>query len=81
LEWTRQAGFSEGHLEDITPFVQRSLSRLFWISRLMWPGASALHRLGYRSQTQHANHRGAMDHYRALRRGLWFMGILTATAA
>ena len=40
-----------------------------------------LRALRVRSVTQHGNVRGARDQFRALRRGLWFDAMLTATAA
>ena len=40
-----------------------------------------LRALRVRSDTQHGNVRGARDQFRALRRGLWFDAMLTATAA
>lgn len=79
--WTRQAGFADVRLVDITRNVRPSLRRLYWMARLSWPAALALHAIGLRSAVQHGNTRGARDQYRALQRGLWFEGILTATAS
>ena len=80
LEWTQEAGLRNAQLVDITPNVRPSLRRLYWLAVLTWPGACALHAVGLRSETQHGNMRGAFDQYRALRRGLWFYALLTATA-
>jgi tocopherol O-methyltransferase len=81
LEWTQDAGLRDAQLVDITPNVRPSLRRLYWLAVLARPGASTLHALGLRSETQHANMRGAFDQYHALRRSLWFYALLTATAA
>ena len=67
-------------LTDITPNVRRSLARLHRMALVASPAAAPLHRLGLRSDAQHGNWRGARDQFRALRRGLWFDAILTATA-
>ncbi len=80
LEWTRDAGLRDAQLIDITPNVRPSLRRLYRLAVLARPGASTLHALGLRSETQHANMRGAFDQYHALRRGLWLYALLTATA-
>jgi cyclopropane fatty-acyl-phospholipid synthase-like methyltransferase len=81
LEWTQEAGLQDAQLVDITSNVRPSLRRLYLLAVLARPGASTLHALGLRSETQHANMRGAFDQYHALRRGLWFYALLTATAA
>jgi len=67
-------------LLDITSNVRPSLRRLHRLVILTWPVAFPLHALGLRSEMQHGNVRGAFDQYRALRRGLWFYALLTATA-
>ena len=80
LEWTQDVGLHNVQLVDITPNVRPSLRRLYWLAVLTWPAASTLHAVGLRSETQHGNMRGAFDQYHALRRGLWFYALLTATA-
>jgi tocopherol O-methyltransferase len=80
LEWTQDAGLHNVQLVDITPNVRPSLRRLYWLAVLTWPGACTLHAVGLRSETQHGNMRGAFDQFHALRRGLWFYALLTATA-
>ncbi len=80
LSWTRGAGFQDVQLRDVTRQVHASLRRLYRIAAPLYPGESLLYALGIRSRAQHGNTRGARDQYRALRRGLWFYGLLTATA-
>jgi tocopherol O-methyltransferase len=80
VNWCVEAGFGDIDLVDITPHVRPSLRRLYRIARLLWPLALALRAVGLRSATQHGNSRAARDQYRALERGLWFEGMLTATA-
>lgn len=74
------AGFQRIELTDIAGHVRPSLRRLHRMAALAYPVALVLRRLRLRTDTQHGNVRGARDQYRALRRGLWFEGILTATA-
>jgi tocopherol O-methyltransferase len=71
-------GFAGVRLVDITCHVQPSLRHLFWLATLLGPGESLLHTLGLRSERQHGNTRGACDQYRAVCRGLWYDGLLTA---
>lgn len=80
LRWTQEAGFTDIQLVDIGPHVYPSSRRLYWLARLLWLFALGLHAVGLRSEWQQANIRGARDRYRAMRRGLWFEGVLTATA-
>src|SRR6266702_1319989 len=80
LEWIQEVGFHNVQLLDITSNVRPSLRRLHRLVILTWPVAFPLHALGLRSEMQHGNVRGAFDQYRALRRGLWFYALLTATA-
>ncbi len=78
--WADSCGFGEINLIDITANVRRSLRRLHRLAMAAWPLSLALRSIGLRSETQQSNVRGARDQYRALKRGLWFDGILTATA-
>jgi tocopherol O-methyltransferase len=80
VDCCREAGFGDIDLVDITPHVRPSLRRLYRIALVLWPLALALRAVGLRSATQHGNTRAARDQYRALQRGLWFEGMLTATA-
>ena len=76
--WAAKTGFTDVRLEDITPSVRPSLRRLYRITLLCYPAALFLHALGFRSDVQHGNTRGARDQYQALQRGLWFYGLLVA---
>lgn len=80
MQWTRREGFHDVQLVDITPYVRPSLRRLHRMALIAWPFAVVLRGLGLRSEAQHGNIRGGRDQYRALKRGLWFEAILTATA-
>ncbi|MBI3915055.1 MAG: class I SAM-dependent methyltransferase [Chloroflexi bacterium] len=82
-EWNAmpsESGFADAQLENITANVRPSLQRLYRFARLSWIFAVALRAMRVRSETQHDNTRAARDQYRALERGLWFEGMLTATA-
>src|SRR5260370_561309 len=76
VEWAQAAGFQNVQLENIQAHVEPSHRRLYRITQLLYPGEWLLHRLGLRSDVQHGNTRGARDQWRALKRGLWFEGIL-----
>ena len=80
IGWSLACGFDAVDLLDITPQVRPSLRRLYRLAQVTWPLALLGRGMEVRSQAQHGNVRGARDQYRALRRGLWFEGILTATA-
>lgn len=80
LEWTQDVGLHSIQVIDLTPNVKPSLRRLYWLAVLTWPVAFPLHAVGLRSEMQYGNIQGAFDQYRALRRGLWFYALLTATA-
>lgn len=78
VEWARDAGFGQVAVRDLTPNVAPSLRRLGRMATLGWPVEWTLHTLRLRSATQHGNVRGARDQYRALRRGCWLYGVVTA---
>jgi tocopherol O-methyltransferase len=80
LGWTQEVGLHDVQLIDLTPHVRPSLRRLYWVVVLLRPVAIPLFALGWLSETQHGNMRGAFGQYHALRRGLWFYALLTATA-
>ncbi len=80
LQWSAAEGFPDARLVDITTHVEPSLRRLHRLAVLCWPFARALRAAGLRSEMQHGNIRGARDQYRAVKRGLWFEAILTASA-
>lgn len=76
--WARDAGFEGVAIRDITPRMAPSLRRLGRMAAFGWPIERTLHAAGLRSDTQHGNVRGARDQYRALQRGCWLYGVLTA---
>lgn len=80
VNWAQAAGFTGVRVEDISQYTRPSHQRLYRLTMLCYPVAILLRKLGVRSETQHGNTRGARDQWRALQRGLWFEGILTATA-
>jgi tocopherol O-methyltransferase len=77
-QWARACGFEDIRLDDIEDCVRPSHRRLYRITMAVYWGESLLHLLCLRSDAQHANTRGARDQWRALQRGLWFEGILSA---
>ncbi len=76
--WSAEAGFVDVTQEDCTPNVRRSCRRLHHVTVACYPAAMLLHKLGVRSDIQHGNVRAARDQWRAMRRGLWGYGIVTA---
>lgn len=79
-DWAREAGFDQIAVTDLTDNVKPSLRRVYRIATVAWPAALLLRTLRLRSNAQHGNVRGARDQYRALKQGLWFYIIMTATA-
>ncbi len=79
VTWTRQAGFGDVRLADISANVRPSLRRLYRLAALVYPLHTALRLLRLRSEVQQGNVRGARDQWRTFRRRLWFVGILSAT--
>ena len=78
IQWAQACGFVDLRLDDIEDWVRPSHRRLYRITMRVYWIESLLHRLGVRSDAQHGNVRGARDQWRALQRGLWFEGILSA---
>jgi tocopherol O-methyltransferase len=76
--WAKVRGFEDIRLDDIEDRVRPSHRRLYRMTMAVYWGESLLHLLRLRSDAQHANTRGARDQWRALQRGLWFEGILSA---
>jgi tocopherol O-methyltransferase len=74
-----RAGFAEVRLIDNTAKADRSLRRLYKLARIAWAVDWTLYAFGFRSKTQHGNVVAALRQYQALRQGLWFYGILSAT--
>lgn len=72
------AGFVDVVIDDITPRVVRSLRRLDRMCRALMPVAELLHRVGVRTEVQQRNITGSRAMVRALDRGSWRYGIVTA---
>jgi cyclopropane fatty-acyl-phospholipid synthase-like methyltransferase len=81
ISWARELGFSQIETVDITENVVPSLRHLYRMAVVVWPFERAFHALRLRSAVQHGNVRGSRDQYRALRQGLWFDALVTATAS
>jgi len=79
LAAARNAGFHDSGLRDYTWSTRRSLRRLYKLACLATPIDWTLYLLGLRSGRQHGNVVAALRQYQALRCGLWFYGILTAS--
>ena len=77
----RQVGFAHLHLDDVTANVRPSLRRLYRLALVLYPtGVVFLRPLRLIADKQLANARSALKQYQALRRDLWFYGIVTAAA-
>lgn len=76
--WSEEAGFVDVTKADCTDSVRRSCRRLHHVTVACYPIAAALHRAKVRTDLQHGNVRAARDQYRAMQRGLWGYGIVTA---
>ena len=71
LAYVSQTGFTEVSMTDVTASGVRSGRRLYRMSLLALPGATALHRLGIRSDVQHTNVTGSVAAWKGYQRGLW----------
>jgi SAM-dependent methyltransferase len=74
------AGLVDVAVEDYSARVRPSLRRLFRIARLTYPLALTARVLRIRSAVQHGNVTAAILQYRALERGYWVYGVLSATS-
>jgi tocopherol O-methyltransferase len=79
--WAEDAAFEEVSVRDVTTAMGPSLRRLHRLVKVLSPGASLLHRLGLRSEVQHANVTGSAAMWAALQRDLWSYTILSARKA
>jgi len=79
--WARDAALEDVLIRDVTAAVEPSLRRLHRLVKVLSPGASLLHRLGLRSEVQHANVTGSAAMWAALQRALWSYTILSARKA
>ena len=76
--WARDAALEDVLIRDVTAAVEPSLRRLHRLVKVLSPGASLLHRLGFRSEVQHANVTGSAAMWSAFQRDLWSYTILSA---
>jgi cyclopropane fatty-acyl-phospholipid synthase-like methyltransferase len=72
------SGFADIQTDDVTAHTHSSLHRLHQITLWSYPLAVLGRALGLRSSVQHGNVLGSMYQYKALKRGLWFYGIISA---
>lgn len=77
--WSREAGFTEVDLRNITPFAYRSIRRLRRLAVWSSPGAALLHAVHLRSDIEQANLRSARLQWETYKRNLWLIGLLVAT--
>jgi cyclopropane fatty-acyl-phospholipid synthase-like methyltransferase len=77
--WSRDAGFTDVDLRNITPFAFRSIRRLHRLAVWLGPGGLILKALGLRSDIEQANLRSAKLQWTAYQRNLWLIGLLSAT--
>lgn len=74
----QMAGFLDIDIADYTSYTWISLKNLHKISkRWLWIG-KLLRMLGIRSELQHGNQVGSIQQFKALNKGLWYYGIITA---
>ena len=76
--WAVDAGFADVNVRDITSGVLRSVRRLRRLAVALYPVAALLHAARIRDAAAHGNIVGARAQWRALGRGLWAYGLVTA---
>jgi tocopherol O-methyltransferase len=81
VRWAQDAALEEVLVRNVTAATEPSLRRLHRLVKVLRPGASLLHCLGFRSDVQHANVTGSAAMWAALRRDLWSFAILSARKA
>jgi tocopherol O-methyltransferase len=72
------SGFTDVVVQDITDAMRPSLRRLHHITMGVYPIALALRTANLRNDVQHGNVIAARDQWRAMQRGLWRFGLITA---
>ncbi|MCI4650495.1 methyltransferase domain-containing protein [Phaeodactylibacter sp.] len=70
--------FENIQIEDFTRYAFISLKNLYLISRRWLWANYLLYPLGVRTRAQHNNIVGSVRQFQALRRGLWYYGLITA---
>ena len=78
VAWTQAVGFCDVVFEDISAQTRPSHRRLATFALIFYPYSWLFYTLGWRAPERHANVQGALAQWRALKRGLWFEGILSA---
>jgi tocopherol O-methyltransferase len=73
------SGFANIRFDDVTERTRPSLRRLYQLTFWTFPLAVMGRVVRIRSAIQHGNVIGSLRQYRALQRGLWFYGIISAT--
>lgn len=73
------AGFKTFELKDYTRFTWISLKNLYKMARKWLWADYLLYGLRIRSKDQHNNILGSIRQYRALKKDLWFYGVILAT--
>ena len=76
--WAVDAGFIDVEVGDVTWGVLRSLRRLYRLTNGLYPVAALLHAIRVRDAAAHGNVVGARAQWRAVQRGLWAYGLITA---
>ena len=79
LQFTKQAGFHDAQFVDITSNASPSFHHLYRLARLWQPIAVSLRALGLISELHYADWRAAWNQWLAHQRGLWILGVLTAS--
>ncbi|MEQ8704584.1 MAG: methyltransferase domain-containing protein [Phaeodactylibacter sp.] len=76
--YLQKAGFEQIKIEDFTRYAFISLKNLYQISRRWLWANYLLYPIGLRTRAQHNNIVGSVRQFQALRRELWFYGLVTA---
>jgi tocopherol O-methyltransferase len=79
VEWAKRAGFRDVQLDDVTQYARPSLRRLYLAGTLLYP-RSVYRRMrgGQVLESRLRNLEGARLQWRALNKGRWLLGILSA---
>ncbi|NRA47936.1 MAG: hypothetical protein HRU12_02280 [Phaeodactylibacter sp.] len=72
------SGFSDIKIRDFTRYAFISLKNLYQISRRWLWANYLLYPIGVRTKAQHNNIVGSIRQFQALKKDLWFYGLITA---
>jgi cyclopropane fatty-acyl-phospholipid synthase-like methyltransferase len=78
IAWAQQAGFSDVRLDDVTSHARPSLRRLYVAGTILYPRSIYRRMRGQALESRMRNLEGARLQWRALNRGRWLLGILSA---